>query len=894
MTHNKNAQSIINSKTVTPTCLQTVFNQILKKAEKIPQVLYRSYQLNDNKDVQGRPVNERWKYVAEGVSADLLDEVDSMFSTVCATNYRKNEGEVKRSDALYISDHAYFDFDGVDLDEVIQKVREFVGKLTDKGLNPDSLGIYASGGKGFHVMVPLSAFLLKGLSSLGVTDLATLHNLNKELAEKLYVNTLDLRIYTAGRMWRRPNVRRVAGTYKVPVTYAELLDMDASKYAEYVSAPREIEPPVEAELCGGLAILWANARRTVGELVKAKQESALRPKVELSPKVAERFKSAVWSIDPDADGYDVWFSVIAGTHHLYDGSDEGLALADAWSKQGAKYDELALRSTWEGLDDLVGSPITDGSIFRLARDRGWVDTAPHLNSNHDPVVNEEATPVHKTELGLAEYIMRKYADRLLYVMDLELWYFYDGKVWERDDDSYSLNHVIKEVGRNLRAAGDVQLYADLEAATESGDKDETRKAAAALKAHTAFYDKLESLRMITAVKELMKPEAKRVVHQALDSHPFLLNVQNGVLDLKTSELLPHDPSYLMTKITKVDYNAAADCPTFKKFMVGISMGRLDWIDYVQEALGYALTGDMSLQQSFWCVGGGGNGKSSLQNTILKMLGSYGANLPIEMFLVSRRTLAQSPDPQLMNIPGVRFVCTTEMAKGSQLDEAAFKNLISTDPLPARNLYAKKIAEIRPQFKVWPSFNDLPTVASTENAVWRRIVSIPFDADYEVRDVDKRILGMEDILKSELEGILAWCVDGYKRGLKKAGQGAFKLSPPELMVIHKEEYRDSLDIIKAFVDECLEADYKRTDVIGEIPATFLFDAYKNYCQRFNLPMMNNTRFGRDVSKYLTEKMRSRRGMVYLNWRVLDYWVTQDMRDLMSKRLEELGKAIYLTD
>jgi putative DNA primase/helicase len=51
-----------------------------------------------------------------------------------------------------------------------------------------------------------------------------------------------------------------------------------------------------------------------------------------------------------------------------------------------------------------------------------------------------------------------------------------------------------------------------------------------------------------------------------DSDPMLLGVANGVLDLRTGQLLPVSPEVLLNKRCNVAYDPSALSPRFKQFM----------------------------------------------------------------------------------------------------------------------------------------------------------------------------------------------------------------------------------------------------------------------------------------------------------------------------------------
>jgi len=172
----------------------------------------------------------------------------------------------------------YFDFDGggEDLNTVIAQFKTFVNKLKGKSVDLSMVRFYASGGRGFHIEIPLPMLLGK-VPPMGV---AHLPHIFKEIAYELYVDTLDLRVYSAkkGRMWRCPNFKRGNGKYKVQITADEALAMTPEFYESVCSVPRgtlPVEPPV---FNGGLGLLFSVARDKVdaaAKKAKAKKKSAV-------------------------------------------------------------------------------------------------------------------------------------------------------------------------------------------------------------------------------------------------------------------------------------------------------------------------------------------------------------------------------------------------------------------------------------------------------------------------------------------------------------------------------------------------------------------------------------------------------------------------------------------
>lgn len=175
----------------------------------------------------------------------------------------------------------YADFDGADEDfsVVIAQFQKFLAKLQDHGLNLDQCHLAATGGRGFHAEVPMSCMMLV----VPADGIAGLPSIFKELAFALFVETLDLRVYSAkrGRAWRTYGVERENGKFKVAITVAEALSMTPERYNELCSAPRDLinpEPPTLAkglarlftDSCGKVAVAVAkNKKRVPGKAAKA-------------------------------------------------------------------------------------------------------------------------------------------------------------------------------------------------------------------------------------------------------------------------------------------------------------------------------------------------------------------------------------------------------------------------------------------------------------------------------------------------------------------------------------------------------------------------------------------------------------------------------------------------
>lgn len=151
----------------------------------------------------------------------------------------------------------YMDFDGQTLAEAIAGFQSLIGKVDAMGLDLESVRIFASGGRGFHIEIPMQCFMAT-IPPQGVMGLPYIY---KEMASALYVETLDMRVFSArkGRMWRVPNRQRANGQFKVPLTVAEAMSITPDSYAALTCAPRPFSPLAQPELCNDLAELYGTA-----------------------------------------------------------------------------------------------------------------------------------------------------------------------------------------------------------------------------------------------------------------------------------------------------------------------------------------------------------------------------------------------------------------------------------------------------------------------------------------------------------------------------------------------------------------------------------------------------------------------------------------------------------
>jgi putative DNA primase/helicase len=383
------------------------------------------------------------------------------------------------------------------------------------------------------------------------------------------------------------------------------------------------------------------------------------------------------------------------------------------------------------------------------------------------------------DLGNARRLVALHGQDIRYCHLSKKWYHWTGSFWEVD--------YCGEVERRAKLVIG-SLYRE---AADSGDTKEASRIA-------KFAMTSSSVNRILATVRLAQSEPGiQVKPSSMNADPWLFNCRNGTIDLRTGELQPARREDLITSMAPVDYNPDAPCELWEKFLYQIMdfEQRPDtchrMVNFLQQALGYSLTGDCREECLFILWGSGANGKSTLVNTISELLGDYSRNTPVES-LLSRPKGGEIPT-DIARLDGPRFVTTSEVDRGRRLAESLVKALTGRDTITARYLYGE-FFDFEPQFKLWLSTNNKPIIKGADDAIWRRIMFLRFPVHIpkEERDGELKVK-----LLSEGPGILSWLV----RGCLYWQQFGFDV-PPEVTT-DIAEYRNEMDVLAEFIeDRCI--------------------------------------------------------------------------------------------
>jgi len=296
----------------------------------------------------------------------------------------------------------------------------------------------------------------------------------------------------------------------------------------------------------------------------------------------------------------------------------------------------------------------------------------------------------------------------------------------------------------------------------------------------------ESASKLRAMVELAKSEPGiTLLPDDFDRDGFLLNCQNGIVDLASGKLLPHDKTKYMTKMVNAPYDPDAICPIWDWFLDDIFLGNEDTIRFMQRAIGYSLTASIKEQCFFILYGKGSNGKGTMLNTILALLGEYADSPTAETFFIKKNDSGNSND--VAALKGKRYIVASESNKERAINEAFIRRLTGEDPIRARFLF-QEFFTFDATFKIFLMTNHKPKL-SDDYATWRRVKLVPFNKT--VTEIDNNLTHK---LRAELPGILHWAVEGCL-AWQREGLGSAKEVDDAT-----KEYRQEEDIVGNFITE----------------------------------------------------------------------------------------------
>lgn len=416
----------------------------------------------------------------------------------------------------------------------------------------------------------------------------------------------------------------------------------------------------------------------------------------------------------------------------------------------------------------------------------------------------------QTDAGNAENFVLLHKDSLRYCKSRKKWLKWGGNIWKVDE------------GGEVHRAAIITVRAVKYVANFIKDNDSKSKLIKWAK------DSESMARRSAMINTAMHLKPLETTVDDYDQNHLLAGVKNGTLDLMSGGFTESIREDYISMQFNVEYDPSATAPRWEQFLDEIFAGDKELISWIQRAVGYSLTGDISEQVMFILYGGGANGKSVFLEVLTNLLGDYAANTPFSTFEMNKRNEATN---DLAALRGKRFITAIETNEDRRLDEARVKSVTGGDRITCRFLYGEYFT-YRPSFKIWMAVNHKPLIKGTDRGIWRRICLIPFTQNFEGK-ADKELTSK---LRAELSGILNWALAGLK-DWKQQGIGRAKA-----IELASDEYRKESDLLQQWLNECIT-----TNSNEKIGCTDAYNSFKEWSKSRGYPVFSMNSFSRAMTE-----------------------------------------------
>jgi len=437
-----------------------------------------------------------------------------------------------------------------------------------------------------------------------------------------------------------------------------------------------------------------------------------------------------------------------------------------------------------------------------------VGEAPIASSTAGALMQRDETLFPLSDLGNARFVAAlatqqgtslRYVDELGFlILDRGVW------VQDRLDRSRSLVHeaadLVAQIAELLRQSAGSDRHLEAEA-----------------KKWNSWAKYCASRNGISSVlSEIIALPSVATRVEDLDRRHDLLAVKNGVINLRTGELMPHDPLLLLTKRIDLDYSPDAPADRWVQFLGEVMQDDQSMVDYIQRLVGYSITGETSEQCFSVLWGTGSNGKSMFTGTLSSVFNQISETTSFSTF--EQKASGGIPN-DLAALRAARLVFASEGESDAPMAESLLKRVTGSDPISARFL-RREFFTFRPMFQLFLASNSKPSFKGADEGLWRRVKLIPFLRYFAP---DERDQNLGRTLLAESAGILAWAVRGSVQWFDSG------LEDPAPIIAATSEYRATSDPLSGFLPGVFTLDHSAKRVLGKD----IFDSYMEWCAAENL-------------------------------------------------------------
>lgn len=494
-------------------------------------------------------------------------------------------------------------------------------------------------------------------------------------------------------------------------------------------------------------------------------KSALRDSPEMVVKHAQEAVEHLATVG-FADSYDTWFKTIANLAPL---GSKGYEIALAFSKRSVKFDPEAFDRKWKSCVESDKGMLS--TLYAIAQQEGWKNPGWSGSESNEsvriPTDRDFGSAVAHELAGKVAAIDSPQGTRQKNATIFYLWNGSGHVLLNPRQKRTVIAEAAESVIKRKRQGGNEQAWHGLEKKLGSN------KSLEEVSEHVA--------------EALVPMSEPRVVGR----YPYL-PVANGILNLLTGQLVPHRYQPIPTQVCRVAFDPKASADRFNKFLSEVLKGDEPMIAYVRRVLGYAVLGKPKEQMMFVLIGPSSNGKSTLLEVVMAILGPYATRLRTET-LMQKSHVNDGASPALANLTGKRLAVVAEPNANHRLDTSLVKQLTGESSMQVRGLFSDGL-DMTIECCLFMTANFMPFANAEDKGLWRRMRIIPFDRIFTTDEIDPNL---KDELIAEGSGVLNVLLEGIADYFKQG------LNPPTKVSEAVDTHRQEADAFTMFLKDCCE-------------------------------------------------------------------------------------------
>ena len=424
-----------------------------------------------------------------------------------------------------------------------------------------------------------------------------------------------------------------------------------------------------------------------------------------------------------------------------------------------------------------------------------------------------------TDTGNGRRLIDSFGPAVRYTPGLG-WFHWDGGYWKPDIENLEMQELSKRLAPII--ASEVVNY-------EDADKQaDVMRWALQAKSNSRIAGSIESAtsdpRVLVAV-------------DTWDSDETLMGVLNGVIDLRTGELLKGRPDLHITRRAPVAYTPGIRNVKWEQFLDFATGGDKELQEWIQKAAGYSLTGLRTYDVMFLVYGPPGSGKNTLVEALVKCMGTQQYAWPLDSSILAQGD-GQAHGSDLYHwaeLRGRRMVWVDELPDNERMKENSVKKLTGSSEISARSPGEKPFT-FQSRAKLWVTTNHRPII--NDDAMWRRIRPIPLNKVPESPDPELKSYIFDP--EGGLPAVLSWAVEGAIKLLGSSARDG--LGWCSAVAEAADMYRKNEDRFGIFINE----ETKEMDG-GTIPVKHLYSIYRAWSEERGERPMTQIAFQRKIAE-----------------------------------------------